>query len=32
MIEAVDAAQLAMCAAVRAGTDYRQLHVGRTWR
>jgi len=27
MIDAVDAAQQAMCAAVRAGADYRQLHV-----
>ncbi|KAF1686111.1 Xaa-Pro dipeptidase [Pseudoxanthomonas broegbernensis] len=27
MIEAVDAAQQAMCAAVRAGADYRQLHL-----
>ena len=27
MIEAVDAAQLAMCAQVRAGFDYRQLHL-----
>ena len=27
LIEAVDAAQLKMCDAVRAGTDYRQLHL-----
>jgi Xaa-Pro aminopeptidase len=27
MIDAVDAAQQGMCAAVRAGADYRQLHV-----
>ncbi len=27
MIQAVDAAQLKMCAAVRAGFDYRQLHL-----
>ena len=27
MIRAVDAAQLAMCDAVRAGTDYRQIHL-----
>ena len=27
MIDAVDAAQLAMCAQVRAGFDYRQLHL-----
>jgi len=27
MIDAVDAAQRAMCASVRAGTDYRQLHI-----
>ena len=27
MIDAVDAAQRAMCASVRAGTDYRQLHL-----
>lgn len=27
MIDAVDAAQQAMCASVRAGADYRQLHV-----
>ena len=27
MIEAVDAAQLTMCDAVRAGTDYRQIHL-----
>lgn len=27
MIQAVDAAQRAMCAGVRAGVDYRQLHV-----
>ena len=27
MIEALDAAQQAMCAGVRAGTDYRNLHV-----
>ena len=28
LIAAVDAAQLAMCAEVRAGFDYRQLHLG----
>ena len=27
MIDAVDAAQLTMCDAVRAGTDYRQVHL-----
>ena len=27
MIDAVDAAQLTMCDAVRAGTDYRQIHL-----
>ena len=27
MVDAVDAAQQAMCASVRAGSDYRQLHV-----
>ncbi|ADV26387.1 Diisopropyl-fluorophosphatase [Pseudoxanthomonas suwonensis 11-1] len=27
LVDAVDAAQQAMCASVRAGTDYRQLHV-----
>ena len=27
MVDAVDAAQQAMCAGVRAGADYRQLHV-----
>ncbi|MES2858118.1 MAG: Xaa-Pro dipeptidase [Pseudomonadota bacterium] len=27
MIDAVDAAQLTMCAQVRAGTDYRQIHL-----